>query len=289
MWHGVRYCTIVWISFSYVRTSVYWNHTELPCVNVLSKMDLLQGTTMGVDAMKDKNNNGDNDSSSDDDYGYDDYYGTSSPMPFNLEFFTQCHDLRRLVDYLDSNPMDAMAEFNLENDNNNHADEDPLLFDYREDPEYQEAQNKTRSSNFYRKYRKLHNELCDVVEDFGLLSFLPLSIQDAESVGRVVARVDKCNGYVFLKEVGGAAGGGSNGNGGDENNNNNNNSSMQDMFSSAMVADSEWAAGVLSDVQEKYLGDVMFREDITELRGAGGGSRAGRGRIEKGGGDKSIK
>jgi len=256
---------------------------ELPCVNVLSKMDLLQGTTMGVDTMKDK----DNDSSDDDDYGYDDY-GTS-PMPFNLEFFTQCHDLRRLVDYLDSNPMDAMAEFNLENNNANANEEDPTLFDYREDPEYQEAQNKTRSSNFYRKYRKLHNELCDVVEDFGLLSFLPLSIQDAESVGRVVARVDKCNGYVFLKEVGGAAGGG-NGNGGDENDNNHNNSStMQDMFSSAMVADSEWAAGVLSDVQEKYLGEVMFREDITELRSAGGGSRAGRGRIEKEDGDKSIK
>jgi len=253
---------------------------ELPCVNVLSKMDLLQGTTMGVDTMKDKDNDSES-SSDDDDYGYDDY-GTSSPMPFNLEFFTQCHDLRRLVDYLDSNPMDAMAEFNLEN--NNNADEDPLLFDYREDPEYQEAQNKTRSSNFYRKYRKLHNELCDVVEDFGLLSFLPLSIQDAESVGRVVARVDKCNGYVFLKEVGLAAGG-SNGNGGDENNN----SSMQDMFSSAMVADSEWAVGVLSDVQEKYLGEVMFREDITELSSAGGGSRAGRGRIEKERGDKSIK
>jgi hypothetical protein len=210
---------------------------ELPCVNVLSKMDLLQGNT-SMGAMWAKNDESDNDN----DHGYD---NDTSPLPFNLEFFTQCHDLHRLVEYLDSNPMDVMT---------GSANSS---FEYMEDPEYQEAQQRTRSSNFYRKYRKLHNELCDVIEDFGLLSFLPLSIQDAESVGRVVARVDKCNGYVFIKGL-------------DEANNNNSsgsskNSNMQDMFSSAMVADSEWATGVLADVQEKYLGDKMFPEEIAEL------------------------
>ena len=180
---------------------------------------------------------------SDDDSGYDDGYDTS-PLPFNLEFFTQCHDLHRLVDYLDSNPMDFAAGGNVA---------DPSL-DYMEDPEYRKAQERTRSSNFHRKYRKLHHELCEMVEDFSLLSFLPLSIQDAESVGRVVARVDKCNGYVFLNindDGTQSTGGGT--------------SNMQTMFSSAIVADSEWATGVLSDVQEKYLGDVMFKEKISEL------------------------
>jgi len=133
----------------------------------------------------------------DSDSGYNDDYD-DSPLPFNLEFFTQCHDLHRLVDYLDSNPMEYMA-----NDNNNSSSgglgADPSL-DYMEDPEYQKAQARTRSSNFSRKYRKLHMELCEVIEDFSLLSFLPLAIQDAESVGRVVARVDKCNGYVFLQD-----------------------------------------------------------------------------------------
>ncbi len=178
-----------------------------------------------------------------------------SPLPFNLEFFTQCHDLHRLIDYLDSNPMEYMT-----NDNNNYHSSgglgaDPFL-DYMEDPEYQKAQARTRSSNFSRKYRKLHKELCEVVEDFSLLSFLPLAIQDAESVGRVVARVDKCNGYVFLQEnqLGAERGGA-----GDRNN-------MQNMFSSAIVADSEWGTGVLADVQEKYLGEIMFNEDISELR-----------------------
>lgn len=237
---------------------------ELPCVNVLSKMDLLQttsnfgsGSRTNKGEQSNENNNDDNS-----DYGYDEDYGnTSSPLPFNLEFFTQCHDLHRLVDYLESNPMDFMAN---SNNIDNNADEG-TEFDYKEDPEYIKAQQRTKSSNFYRKYRKLHNELCDVVEDFGLLSFLPLSIQDAESVGRVVARIDKCNGYVFLKNYGDDNAASSNGNERSSNNTNSNNN-MQDMFSSAMVADSEWATGILSDVQEKYLGDVMFQENIGELR-----------------------
>lgn len=45
-----------------------------------------------------------------------------------------------------------------------------------------------------------------------------------------------------------------------------NNVKVQDMFSSAIVADSEWTTGVLSDVQEKYLGNIMFRENISELK-----------------------
>jgi len=238
---------------------------ELPCVNVLSKMDLLQTTTgfggsnnTGGEAGK---NDDDDDSGGYGGGGYDDdgCDDTTSPLPFNLEFFTQCHDLRRLVDYLDSNPMDFATG------DSNGVDADPS-FDYTEDLDYVRARERTRSSNFHIKYRKLHHELCDMVEDFSLLSFLPLSIQDAESVGRVVARVDKCNGYVFLNN--------NRNNNDDEDDDctqsrtgggNNNSNNMRSMFSSAIVADSEWAAGVLSDVQEKYLGDVMFKENISEL------------------------
>lgn len=211
---------------------------ELPCVNVLSKMDLLG--SVGMDQRQTPNSREESDSG--DDFVQDGH----SPMPFNLEFFTQCHDLHRLLDYLDSNPMDFIAD-------SSKIEEE----DYMDDPEYQRARNRTRSSNFYRKYRKLHHELCDLVEDFGLLSFLPLSIQDAASVGRVVARIDKCNGYVFVKDQ--------------ETNEpldgkKENNSNIQDVFSSAIVADAEWGAGVLADVQEKYLGDAMFKEEIHELK-----------------------
>jgi GTPase SAR1 family protein len=223
---------------------------ELPCVNVLSKMDLLhqphQQRSSGMDGqeMSPKHSEDDVDS---DGGGYDDI-ASSSPLPFNLEFFTQCHDLHRLVDYLDTNPMDFVS---------NGTITDPL-FDYMEDPDYRKAQERTRSSKFHRKYHKLHHELCDMVEEFSLLSFLPLSIQDAESVGRVVARVDKCNGYVFLNK-------GTNNEGAQISDGGRNNNNIQSMFSSAIVADSEWASGVLNDVQEKYLGDVMFKENISEL------------------------
>lgn len=218
-------------------------------------MDLLQGgASMGAIRIGDTENSRDNssDSGNDDDCGDN----ISPSLPFNLEFFTQCHDLHRLVDYLDSNPMESMV-----GDHSSGLGADPLL-DYMEDPEYQKARARTLSSTFNRKYRKLHQELCEMVEDFSLLSFLPLSIQDAESVGRVVARVDKCNGYVFLKESTEASSERGLGGGGTNSNNNN----MQDMLSSAIVADSEWGTGVLSDVQEKYLGDIMFNENISELR-----------------------
>ena len=231
---------------------------ELPCVNVLSKMDLLQQQqqqqqtkSSGMDGqeMPPKHSGGDDDIDSDGEYDGNEYHDTAftSPLPFNLEFFTQCHDLHRLVDYLDTNPMDFAS---------NGTITDPL-FDYMEDPDYRKAQERTRSSMFHRKYHKLHHELCDMVEEFSLLSFLPLSILDAESVGRVVARVDKCNGYVFLNK--------GNNNDGAKISDGGRNNNMQSMFSSAIVADSEWASGVLNDVQEKYLGDCMFKENILEL------------------------
>jgi len=219
-------------------------------------MDLLQQQqqqtkSSGMDGqeMPPKHSGGDDGIDSDGEYDGNEYHDTAftSPLPFNLEFFTQCHDLHRLVDYLDTNPMDFAS---------NGTITDPL-FDYIEDPDYRKAQERTRSSKFHRKYHKLHHELCDMVEEFSLLSFLPLSILDAESVGRVVARVDKCNGYVFLNKA--------NNNDGAKISDGDRNNNMQSMFSSAIVADSEWASGVLNDVQEKYLGDVMFKENISEL------------------------
>ncbi|XP_054819324.1 GPN-loop GTPase QQT1 isoform X2 [Prosopis cineraria] len=47
------------------------------------------------------------------------------------------------------------------------------------------------------KYRKLTKELCEVVEDFGLVNFTTLDIQDKESVGNLVKLIDKSNGYIF--------------------------------------------------------------------------------------------
>ncbi|KAE8649883.1 hypothetical protein Csa_012880 [Cucumis sativus] len=96
-------------------------HLELPHVNVLSKIDLIEN------------------------------YGR---LAFNLDFYTDVEDLSYLQHHLDQDPRSA-------------------------------------------KYRKLTKELCGVIEDFGLVNFTTLDIQDKESVGNLVKLLDKTNGYIF--------------------------------------------------------------------------------------------
>uniref|UniRef100_A0A0E0K124 protein disulfide-isomerase n=1 Tax=Oryza punctata TaxID=4537 RepID=A0A0E0K124_ORYPU len=96
-------------------------HMELPHINVLSKIDLIEN------------------------------YGN---LAFNLNFYTDVEDLSYLQRHLDQDPRSA-------------------------------------------KYRKLTKELCDVIDDFGLVNFTTLDIQDKESVGNLVKLIDKSNGYIF--------------------------------------------------------------------------------------------
>ncbi|KAJ9505517.1 hypothetical protein QJQ45_008414 [Haematococcus lacustris] len=52
-------------------------------------------------------------------------------------------------------------------------------------------------SPFNARYRKLSAALCEVVQDFGMVSFVPLVIQDKKSAAHVLALLDKANGYVY--------------------------------------------------------------------------------------------
>jgi len=129
---------------------------ELPTVSVLSKVDLMS------------------------------QYGE---LPLQLDYFAECHDLDRLLPFLDNNNQSLSHPDDVEDEG----------FDLADDPDYQAARRKRRQSQFYKKFEKLHRSIAEVVEDFGLLSFVPLDISSAESVGRVLARIDKCNGYVFTE------------------------------------------------------------------------------------------
>lgn len=141
---------------------------ELPAVNVLSKIDLLAN------------------------------YG---PLPFSLDYFTDCQDLDRLVPFLHQPQQQRGGnEYQDGDDDRIVYDDDVGDYDYADDADYQLARKLTRSSPFFRKHERLHKAMADVVEEFGLLSFLPLDISSAESVGRVVARIDKCNGYIFAHQ-----------------------------------------------------------------------------------------
>uniref|UniRef100_A0A7N4UWZ8 GPN-loop GTPase 2 n=1 Tax=Sarcophilus harrisii TaxID=9305 RepID=A0A7N4UWZ8_SARHA len=53
------------------------------------------------------------------------------------------------------------------------------------------------SDPFFRHYRQLNEKLVQLIEDYSLVSFIPLNIQDKESVQRVLQAVDKANGYCF--------------------------------------------------------------------------------------------
>lgn len=49
----------------------------------------------------------------------------------------------------------------------------------------------------FKKYKKLNSALIDIIEEYSLVSFVPLYVQDKESMMRMLQQVDKANGYVF--------------------------------------------------------------------------------------------
>lgn len=183
---------------------------ELPAVNVLSKIDLLGG------------------------------YGEDS-IPFNLDFFMECQELDRLLPFLEGNGVGLDQNENLDDET-----ERAIM----EDEDYRKARFKTRNTRFYKRYHKMHKELCEVIEDYSLLSYIPLDINDAASVGRLVARIDKSNGYVFTGRMKG--------------NQEEQSNSVEDMFQCAMQTDSEWGYEQIADVQERYMG--TFQEEVSELK-----------------------
>jgi len=47
------------------------------------------------------------------------------------------------------------------------------------------------------QFAKLNKAICGLIQDFSLVSFIPLNIQDKESVHQLVKVIDKTNGYVY--------------------------------------------------------------------------------------------
>lgn len=48
---------------------------------------------------------------------------------------------------------------------------------------------------FYAKYRALSKAIIDVIDDYSLVTFVPLNIQQAEDIHQVLQLIDKANGY----------------------------------------------------------------------------------------------
>ncbi|KAJ1968018.1 hypothetical protein IWQ62_001501 [Dispira parvispora] len=94
---------------------------ELPHINVLSKIDLIES------------------------------YGK---LDFNLEYYTEVQDLSYLLECLNAGP-------------------------------------------FGQKYHRLNQAMCQLVEDFSLVSFYPLCIEDKKLVNNLLTAIDRANGCAF--------------------------------------------------------------------------------------------
>lgn len=92
------------------------------------------------------------------------------PSAFNLDFYTDVLDLRYLLDRLDDDDDDDDGELRLE-------PKEPTLLSAR--------------------FRRMNEALIEVIEDFSLVSFHPLQIQDADMLQRLTQAIDKANGYAF--------------------------------------------------------------------------------------------
>ncbi|XP_052667464.1 GPN-loop GTPase 2 isoform X1 [Harpia harpyja] len=193
-----HYCTDPGKFISVLCTSLSTMlHVELPHVNVLSKMDLIeQYGKLGKSLCKRDTWNW---AAS----GVNYLFGASwcFPAAFNLDYYTEVLDLSYLVDHLASDP-------------------------------------------FFRNYRRLNEKLVEVIEDYSLVSFVPLNVQDKESMRQVMQAVDKANGYSF----------------GDQEHR-----SLEALMSAAVGADFHFASTLA--VQERYVQsqDKAVEEEVMDL------------------------
>lgn len=52
-------------------------------------------------------------------------------------------------------------------------------------------------SKFGQKYAKLSKALCELIEDYGLISFVPIAVEDKTCMAYALQEIDKANGFIF--------------------------------------------------------------------------------------------
>jgi GTPase SAR1 family protein len=96
-----------------------------------------------------------------------DMLGNYGQLPFNLDFYTELEDLRPLARFVSSNSSSCFSEQVLD-----VASENAVL-----EAERRVEAARAMESPLTRKFKKMTTELCDVLSDFGLISFLPVDIR----------------------------------------------------------------------------------------------------------------
>ncbi|KAF0976803.1 hypothetical protein FDP41_004098 [Naegleria fowleri] len=187
-----KYISVLMVSLSIMI------RLELPHVNILSKIDLIE------------------------------QYGK---LAFDIDFYTDVQDLSYLVQSIGRKPeshIDGEANSNpIESDEDENDDDEKHDM---QDEESFESKIAKRKRKYKTRFRKLNQLMADVIQDYSLVSFCTLNIQDKESVLNVLKTVDKASGYVF-----GAC--------------EQDNTSILDVASSNL----KWAYEANDDVRTKYL------------------------------------
>eukprot|EP01034_Spumella_vulgaris_P021425 gene21425-27455_t len=104
------------------------------------------------------------------------------PLPFNLDFFTELMNLAPLAKYIGA-PVDTVSAKVQSSDGDEQDDTSSA------------PPSAASLTPLQRKLVRMSSALCEVLDDYGLACFLPMNIQDGETVGRVLAAVDKANGF----------------------------------------------------------------------------------------------
>jgi len=144
-----KYISVLMVSLSIMI------RLELPHVNVLSKVDLIQ------------------------------QYGK---LNFDIDFYTDVQDLAYLTATIGKQPK---CEEDHHHDNTCHHEE--VQNEENEEDEVMEG----KRPNYRNRFKKLNQLMADVIQDYSLVNFCTLNIQEKDSVFNVLRCVDKASGYVF--------------------------------------------------------------------------------------------
>jgi len=165
-------------------------HLELPHVNVLSKVDLVP---------------------------------TFGRLPFRLDFYTEVMDLTHLTRLIDpfsafSAQAAAAAAVSRSGSNGGHSgsddggsgsddgdgddeededDDEPAALPVAVVAERAARRKEKAVRRYIRGHRRLNKAIAELVQDYALVSFRPLSVTDKAAMNRVLHAIDRANGYLF--------------------------------------------------------------------------------------------
>jgi hypothetical protein len=91
---------------------------------------------------------------------------------------------------------DKFREYDVHDDNYDKSKSTANVLNHDDNNDKSKSTaNVLTTTKLQQKFHKLTSSLCELLDDYGLVSYLPMSIEDGSMVGRVLAATDNANGY----------------------------------------------------------------------------------------------